>query len=75
VITAYVLLKANLAVDFTSGIIMMYIRVDQIMIGSVGNKGVGLSVSTRFTELWYFLPHSLPIYSFFFSKLVEKILR
>lgn len=56
-----------------SGIlIMLYMRVDQIMIGEIlGNKEVGLySVSTRFTELWYFIPSIFA--TSFFPKLVEK---
>lgn len=53
-------------------IIMLYMRLDQIMIGEMlGNKGVGLySVSTRFTELWYFIPSIFA--TSFFPKLVEK---
>jgi PST family polysaccharide transporter len=39
-------------------IIMMYMRIDQVMIGEIlGDTYVGFySVSTRFTELWYFIP-------------------
>lgn len=53
-------------------IIMMYMRIDQIMIGEfLGEKAVGLySVSTRFTELWYFIPSVFA--TSFFPKLVEK---
>jgi PST family polysaccharide transporter len=53
-------------------VIMMYMRLDQIMIGEIiGDRGVGLySVSTRFTELWYFIPSVFA--TSFFPKLVEK---
>jgi PST family polysaccharide transporter len=39
-------------------IIMLYMRLDQVMIGEIlGDKFVGYySISTRFTELWYFIP-------------------
>jgi len=39
-------------------IIMMYMRIDQVMIGEIlGDTSVGFySISTRFTELWYFIP-------------------
>ncbi|RLJ73891.1 flippase [Pedobacter alluvionis] len=53
-------------------IIMMYMRLDQVMIGNIlGEESTGLySVSTRFTELWYFIP-SVFVTSFF-PRLVEK---
>ncbi|HSD07316.1 flippase [Flavobacterium sp.] len=53
-------------------VIMMYMRLDQIMIGEmIGDKSVGLySVSTRFTELWYFIPSIFA--TSFFPKLVDK---
>jgi len=53
-------------------IIMMYMRLDQIMIGEMlGEREVGLySVSTRFTELWYFIPTVFA--TSFFPKLVDK---
>ena len=53
-------------------IIMMYMRLDQIMIGEMlGEKWVGLySVSTRFTELWYFIPTIFA--TSFFPKLIEN---
>jgi PST family polysaccharide transporter len=67
-----VLLKQAWPLILSGIIIMMYMRVDQIMIGEmIGDKGVGLySVSTRFTELWYFIPSIFA--TSFFPKLVEK---
>lgn len=43
---------------FSGIIIMLYMRLDQVMIGEMlGDKYVGYySISTRFTELWYFIP-------------------
>jgi PST family polysaccharide transporter len=66
------LLKQAWPLILSGIIIMMYMRVDQIMIGEIiGDKGVGLySVSTRFTELWYFIPSIFA--TSFFPKLVEK---
>jgi PST family polysaccharide transporter len=67
-----VLLKQAWPLILSGIIIMMYMRIDQIMIGEIiGDKGVGLySVSTRFTELWYFIPSIFA--TSFFPKLVEK---
>lgn len=38
--------------------IMLYMKIDQIMLGEmIGNKGVGIySAATRISELWYFIP-------------------
>lgn len=43
---------------FTSFVIMIYMRIDQIMIqGMLGNEGVGIySVALRLSEVWYFVP-------------------
>lgn len=67
-----VLLKQAWPLILSGIVIMMYMRLDQIMIGEmIGDRGVGLySVSTRFTELWYFIPSVFA--SSFFPKLVEK---
>ncbi len=39
-------------------VIMLYMRIDQIMIGEfLGNTDVGIySLAIRFTEIWYFIP-------------------
>lgn len=67
-----VLLRQAWPLILSGIVIMMYMRLDQIMIGEIiGDKGVGLySVSTRFTELWYFIPSIFA--TSFFPKLVEK---
>lgn len=67
-----ILLKEAWPLILSGIVIMMYMRLDQIMIGEmIGDKGVGLySVSTRFTELWYFIPSIFA--TSFFPKLVEK---
>lgn len=67
-----VLLKQAWPLTLSGIVIMMYMRLDQIMIGEmIGDLGVGLySVSTRFTELWYFIPSIFA--TSFFPKLVEK---
>lgn len=66
------LLKQSYPLILSGIIIMMYMRIDQIMIGEIlGNKSTGLySISTRFTELFYFIP-SIFVTSFF-PKLIEK---
>ncbi|HEY1195885.1 flippase [Flavobacterium sp.] len=66
------LLKQAWPLIMSGIIIMMYMRLDQIMIGEMlGEKGVGLySVSTRFTELWYFIP--TVFVTSFFPKILEK---
>ncbi|TRX13389.1 flippase [Flavobacterium gawalongense] len=67
-----VLLKQAWPLILSGIVIMMYMRLDQIMIGEIiGERAVGLySVSTRFTELWYFIPSVFA--TSFFPKLVEK---
>jgi PST family polysaccharide transporter len=67
-----ILLKQAWPLILSGIVIMMYMRLDQIMIGEmIGDLGVGLySVSTRFTELWYFIPSIFS--TSFFPKLVEK---
>ena len=52
------LLKDSWPLTLSGIIILLYMRVDQIMIANfLNNSAVGLySVSVRFTELWYFIP-------------------
>ncbi|WP_184544020.1 flippase [Mucilaginibacter sp. FT3.2] len=52
-------------------IIMLYMRIDQVMIGKMlDEKSVGLySVSVKFSELWYFIP--TVFVSSFFPKLIK----
>ncbi len=52
-------------------IILLYMRIDQVMIGNMLNaKEVGLySVSVKFSELWYFIPTVFA--NSFFPKLIK----
>jgi PST family polysaccharide transporter len=55
---ARVILKESWPLILSGVIVLLYMRVDQIMIDKMlGPKQVGLySVSVKFTELWYFIP-------------------
>jgi len=52
-------------------IILLYMRLDQVMIGNLlNNREVGLySVSVKFSELWYFIPTVFA--NSFFPKLIK----
>ncbi len=52
--------------------LMLYMRIDQIMIGSMlGDAQVGVySVAVKLSEVWYFLP--IAIVSSFFPKVIEE---
>ena len=40
--------------------IMIYMKIDQIMLGLVGDEAVGLySAATRISEVWYFIPTAI----------------
>jgi len=56
--TTTYLLKESWPLVFSGLILMLYMRVDQIMLGSMLNDSkVGVySVALRFIEIWYFLP-------------------
>ena len=56
--TAYLLLKDSWPFILSSMAVVIYIRIDTIMIGQMlGDKEVGIySVSTRLAEAWYFIP-------------------
>jgi PST family polysaccharide transporter len=55
---AYKLLKECWPLILSGIVIMLYMRIDQVMIGKLlDDKAVGLySVSVKFSELWYFIP-------------------
>ena len=63
--TAKMLLLSSWPLLLSSMSIMIYMRIDQIMIKSIiGNEGVGnYAVAVKLSELWYFIPvainHSL----------------
>ena len=67
-----ILLKQSWPLILSGIVIMMYMRLDQIMIGEIlGEKSTGLySISTRFTEFCYFIP-SIFVTSFF-PNLIQK---
>ena len=52
------LLKSSLPLILSSIVIMVYMRIDQIMIKEIlGEKEVGLySAAVRLSEVWYFIP-------------------
>jgi polysaccharide transporter, PST family len=52
------LLKESLPLILSGLTIMIYMRIDQIMLGQIiGDKSVGIySAATRISEIWYFIP-------------------
>ncbi|UJS18595.1 MAG: flippase [Candidatus Jettenia sp.] len=65
------LLKDSWPLILSSIMIMIYMRIDQIMLGNmISNKEVGLySAAVRLAEVWYFIPMS--IVSSLFPNIVE----
>jgi PST family polysaccharide transporter len=55
------LLHASWPLIFSGIIVMIYIRIDQVMIGEmIGNGGVGVySAAVRLTEVWYVFPTAI----------------
>ena len=68
---ARLLLKDGWPLMLSGMVIMVYLRIDQVMLGEMaGNKEVGVySVAVRLAEVWYFIP-SL-IYWSLFPSIVE----
>jgi PST family polysaccharide transporter len=58
---AKTLLSESYPLIFSSLTIMIYMKIDQIMIGQIlGNQSVGIySAATRISEVWYFIPTAL----------------
>ncbi|MFO0053873.1 MAG: flippase [Dolichospermum sp.] len=58
---AKTLLKESWPLILSGLAIMVYMRIDQIMLGQmVGDKAVGLySAATRISEVWYFIPMAI----------------
>ena len=52
------LIRESYPLIFSSLTVMIYMRIDQIMLGQmVGDKAVGIySAATRVSEVWYFVP-------------------
>ena len=55
------LLTESLPLIFSSLAIMIYMKIDQIMLGDmIGDRAVGIySAATRISEVWYFIPVSV----------------
>lgn len=55
------LLKESWALALSSLAIMVYMKIDQVMLGSmVGEQSVGIySAAVRISELWYFIPSAI----------------
>lgn len=55
------LIKESLPLIFSGLTIMIYMRIDQIMLGQIiGDKAVGIySAATRISEVWYFIPMAI----------------
>lgn len=55
------LLKLSWPLALSGMVIMIYMRIDQIMLGNMlGSKEVGLySAALRFSEVWYFIPAAI----------------
>ncbi|BCL39277.1 flippase [Nostoc sp. MS1] len=58
---AKTLLKESLPLIFSGFAIMIFMKIDQIMIGQmIGDKEVGVySAAVRVSELWYFIPAAI----------------
>jgi PST family polysaccharide transporter len=58
---AKTLLKESWPLILSGVTIMIYMRIDQIMLGQmIGDKAVGLySAATRISEVWYFIPMAM----------------
>ena len=59
--TAKRLLKESLPLIFSGFAIMIFMKIDQIMLGQmVGNTEVGIySAAVRISEIWYFIPTTI----------------
>lgn len=55
------LLRESFPLILSSLTIMIYMRIDQIMLGQmIGDKAVGIySAATRISEVWYFIPMTI----------------
>lgn len=65
------LLRASFPLFLSSLAIILYMKIDQIMIGNmIGDKDLGIySVAVRLSELWYFVP--MAISSSFYPHLIK----
>ncbi|MEH2000457.1 MAG: flippase [Nostoc sp.] len=58
---AKTLLKESLPLIFSGFAILIYMRIDQVMLGQmIGNSEVGIySAAVRISEIWYFIPGAI----------------
>jgi O-antigen/teichoic acid export membrane protein len=68
---AKILLRDSWPLVFSSIVIMVYLRIDQVMLGEmIGSEEVGIySVAVRLAEVWFFVPTA--IYWSVFPSVVE----
>jgi len=68
---AMLLLKDSWPLMLSGMVVMIYLRIDQIMLGQMaGNEEVGIySVAVRLADVWYFIPSA--IYWSVFPSIVE----
>ncbi len=61
VATAKTLLKESLPLIFSGFAIMIFMRIDQVMLGQmIGDSEVGVySAAVRISEIWYFIPGAI----------------
>ncbi|MDZ7990669.1 MAG: flippase [Nostoc sp. EfeVER01] len=61
VATAKTLLKESLPLMFSGFAIMIFMRIDQVMLGQmIGDSEVGIySAAVRVSEIWYFIPGAI----------------
>ena len=59
--TAFAMLKDSSPLLFSGIFVMLYIRIDQVMIGEMlGSSAVGVySAAVSLTEVWYFIPMAI----------------
>lgn len=69
---AKALLQDSWSLIFSSVMVIIYMRIDQIMLGQMlGDRAVGIySVAVKLSELWYFVP--VAIANSFFPSIVES---
>lgn len=65
------LLKDSWPLMLSSIVVLVYLRIDQVMLGEMaGNEEVGIySVAVRLAEMWYFIP--MAVYWSVFPSIVE----
>jgi PST family polysaccharide transporter len=69
---AKALLQDSWPLIFSSVMVIIYMRIDQIMLGQMlGDRAVGIySVAVKISELWYFVPAAIA--NSFFPSIVES---